>query len=319
MSIESVPGLIVRPGSDADQPLVDEVCAEIWGGEDYVPYMWKHWGKDSNNQRYILELEGQPVGLYCLRLGIATPTSAWIQGVRVAPALRKRGIAGGLLEHAMAASRTQEMTELRYTTALDNTPMHRLAERYGFHYVSTYLIQDYAKNAINNEVKSEKQATATSADTKPRAVQPEELEAAWNLITHSPEYLTARQFYCYNWLWMVFTRERLAQHLAAQEFYTFDEPENLRGLVLRASFAESTLENLQQPVYRVAGLYGEPAERVRLLNALAQEITALTPPNMQVAYDCQLAQTPETEWALKEAGFVPNHHEPVMFMYEKVL
>lgn len=316
MKIESVPGLVVRPADDTDLPLIQAICAEIWGGHDYVPYVWKEWGQHPGSQRYILELDGQAVGSYCLRMEIAGPNSAWVQGVRVDPKVRKRGIAGGLLEHAITASREQGKTVIRYTTAEENTAMHRLAERFGFSHIGTYLIYDYLAKGEGTENSSIPRETPAGL----RAVEPSEFAEVWRVITNSPEYLTSHEFYCYDWRWSLLTPERVQQHLREKEFYTFDAPGQLQTLLLRVFFMEADRVVPAYPCYRVAGMYGENiAERVRLLQTFAQFAVSQTVAGKTVAYDGQVIRTPGNEQALKEAGFVPNHEEPVMFLYEKFL
>src|SRR5438270_8573028 len=107
MLAKTMPGLQVRRGGPADMPLVEKICADVWGGEDYVPYQWNNWAADPQNQLYLFELEGKPAALYCLRLGIAGPTSSWIQGVRVASAFKRRGLAARIIEHAIETSVAQ--------------------------------------------------------------------------------------------------------------------------------------------------------------------------------------------------------------------
>src|SRR5207247_7537660 len=63
---------------------------------------------------------------------VASPTEAWLEGGRVAPRWRRRGIATALFAHRLAYARERGFRVIRFSTGSDNTPVHRAGRRFGF-------------------------------------------------------------------------------------------------------------------------------------------------------------------------------------------
>ncbi|TMF60935.1 MAG: GNAT family N-acetyltransferase [Chloroflexi bacterium] len=66
------------------------------------------------------------------KLTVVSPTEAWLEGGRVAPRWRRKGIATALIAHRIAYARDRGFRVLRFSTASDNTPIHRAARHFGF-------------------------------------------------------------------------------------------------------------------------------------------------------------------------------------------
>src|SRR5512136_867221 len=80
--------LIVRPMTMADKPAVLKISSRIWEGNDYVPLFFDRWVEEGGF--WAAELRGRLVGY-----GKATqlsPGEWWLEGLRVDPDCRKRGI-----------------------------------------------------------------------------------------------------------------------------------------------------------------------------------------------------------------------------------
>ncbi len=293
MMNQTLPGLHVRPGLLSDLSQVDAICADVWGGEDYIHYVWAEWVADPENLTFVLELDGQVAGLYCLRLGFAGPNSGWLQGVRVGTAFKRRGLAGFIFEQAIATSRAQGLAFVRYSTAQDNTPMHLLAERYGFRLVSNFLKYDYDSSR------------PVASGESVRAVLPSELEKAYELITSSAEYKASEGFYCADWHWRPLTREILNDHIEKGEVFSLKEP--LEALAIAVKGEEETW---------LALLAGSAHSQQVLLNGLIAQSFGSTRGDQPVTLRTMLPQTALTENLLKLSGFVLPEHEPVMCLYQ---
>ncbi len=66
------------------------------------------------------------------KLTVVSPSEAWLEGGRVAPRWRRKGIATALIAHRIAYARERGFRVLRFSTASDNTPVHRAARTFGF-------------------------------------------------------------------------------------------------------------------------------------------------------------------------------------------
>src|SRR5207253_3858854 len=88
------------------------------------------WVTGRTGPFFVAEVGGRVVGMG--KLTKITPREAWLEGGRVAPRYRRRGIATALIAHRIAFARDRGFAVIRFSTASDNTPIHKAARRFGF-------------------------------------------------------------------------------------------------------------------------------------------------------------------------------------------
>ncbi len=84
----------IRQAKESDKSQVLEFCRDTWRGGDYIPDVWDEWVKDKKGRLIVATISGRPVGL--AHAALQTRNVAWLEGVRVHPSFRGRGIAGRL-------------------------------------------------------------------------------------------------------------------------------------------------------------------------------------------------------------------------------
>jgi GNAT superfamily N-acetyltransferase len=122
--------LVIRRARPADKRQVLEAVRTIWGGQDRVPEVFDRWVTHRTGPFFVAESSGRVVGMG--KLTVVTATEAWLEGGRVAPGWRRRGIATALFAHRLAYARDRGSRVVRFSTAWNNTPIHRAARRFGF-------------------------------------------------------------------------------------------------------------------------------------------------------------------------------------------
>jgi ribosomal protein S18 acetylase RimI-like enzyme len=122
--------LVIRRARRADKRQVLEAVHTIWGGHDRVPEAFDRWVTHRTGPFFVAESAGRVVGMG--KITLVSPTEAWLEGGRVAPRWRRRGIATALFAHRLAYARDRGFRVVRFSTASDNTPVHRAARRFGF-------------------------------------------------------------------------------------------------------------------------------------------------------------------------------------------
>ena len=285
-----------RPGSPADLAEVTEICQAVFGGDDYIPHVWEKWTADPRNLGFIVELNGQPAGVFFLRQEIAGPTTGWLQGVRVAPPFRKQGAARFILEQAIQKSRELGLEVVRYATARDNLPMHRLAGLYGFWHVGNFLMYNY-------EIKDEPPRANPLAS---RLVTTSEFDEAYRLILESPEHQLGHGIYCNVWNWKPLDMDTFRQHLERREVYCLTGALKVLAIMARP----------ESDSYWISFLAGEASAKLPLLQELVRKVSKSVVPDQPLEFVAQLIQTPTNEALLAQAGFEPEKHEPVLALYE---
>ena len=285
-----------RAAGIEDLPQVKEICASTFDDHDYVPSSWPEWARDKRNQLFLVEAAGQPAGLYCLRIGLAGPGSSWVQGVRVARAFQRQGLAAEIMRHAIETSRQQELTALFYTTAETNTPMHRVAKAFSFRHIGTYLSRHWQRETA---------LPATGVLTQ-RLVTASEFDGAYYQVVNSPEYEATAGFYCNNWWWKPLSIAALREHIERREVFSLTG-----ALKTLAIFAKTEGDS-----YWLSFLTGEPAASQQLLAHLIKKGLAYAPPDQSNPITALLPATEFSRTLLEQARFQPDEEEAVFWMYE---
>jgi RimJ/RimL family protein N-acetyltransferase len=214
-----------RPGKPEDLPAVQELCKDVWNGYDYMPREWERLLQETGSTFYVAETEqGQMAGFYGLQLFAEEDNkTGWWRGVRVGTPFRGKGIASRMVAHAIAECQRRGLQRFRYATADDNVPMHNVAERYNFRYVSPFT---YAGSS------SEIPPYMPASGLTTRPLSTDEAGIAWEFITHSQSWQTGEQLYCDWWSWIKLTLPRLEKFLAENGVVGCFEGEKLEALAL---------------------------------------------------------------------------------------
>lgn len=102
--------------------------------DDYIRDVWDNWVKDGNF--YCIDEDGV-IGILHLRW--INEEVVWLEGIRIHPKHRRRGLATKLTEYAMAVARLHGYRWAMLLIISRNTPSMKLAEKIGFRRVAEFL------------------------------------------------------------------------------------------------------------------------------------------------------------------------------------
>ncbi len=125
--------LVARPARAEDREAVLAFCDRIDGEQDYIRWVWDEWLREQqagSGALLVGLLDGRPVGIIHLRM--LSDDEAWIEGIRVDPDVRRRGIARVLTSRALVAARERGATAVRLLVDADNLASQGLLARFGF-------------------------------------------------------------------------------------------------------------------------------------------------------------------------------------------
>jgi GNAT superfamily N-acetyltransferase len=114
--------VVIRPAKASDKESIMSFVKDIWRGHDYIPKVWDTWIRDENGKMFVAEVEGKPVAMN--RVRYMDDGSAWLEGVRVHPDHRRRGLATRLGRNAMKFAFGKGFTKIRLTTGSTNRAAH---------------------------------------------------------------------------------------------------------------------------------------------------------------------------------------------------
>ena len=123
--------LKLRDARPADRRAVFEFCRNTWPGYgDYIQLVWDDWMKEKGGRFILAELKGKPVGI--AKVSEFSKGEVWLQGLRVDPSLRKRGIANQINLEVLRTVKRMNPRKVRYCTATRNWASRRIGEKFGF-------------------------------------------------------------------------------------------------------------------------------------------------------------------------------------------
>jgi RimJ/RimL family protein N-acetyltransferase len=122
--------LEIRRARPSDKREVLAAVRTLWGGQDRIPDVFDSWATHRTGPFFVAESGGRVVGMG--KLTVLNEDEGWLEGGRVAPRWRRRGIATALVAHRIRVARDHGLRTLRFSTASDNTPIHRAAKRFSF-------------------------------------------------------------------------------------------------------------------------------------------------------------------------------------------
>src|SRR6266851_2643974 len=102
--------LVIRRAGRSDKRDVLAAVRTLWGGNDRIPDVFDAWVTHRTGPFFVAESAGRVVGMG--KLTVVSPTEAWLEGGRVGPRWRRRGIATAVIAHRPegAGSRTRRST-----------------------------------------------------------------------------------------------------------------------------------------------------------------------------------------------------------------
>jgi len=129
--------VVIRRARPADERDVRAAVRTIWGGQDRVPALFDRWVTHRTGPFFVAEVDGRVVAMG--KLTVVGEREAWLEGGRVAPRWRRKGLATALIAHRLAYAAKRGFTLARFSTASDNVPIHRAARRFGFRRAPAYV------------------------------------------------------------------------------------------------------------------------------------------------------------------------------------
>jgi ribosomal protein S18 acetylase RimI-like enzyme len=127
--------VLVRPARPADREAVLSFCRDTWDDGDYIENVWEDWLVDESGRLLVAVAGDQPVGL--IHLAMLSTEDAWLEGIRVAPTARRRGIARVMTSQALVLARQRGACVVRLLTDSDNIASQGLVtKKFGFQRVA---------------------------------------------------------------------------------------------------------------------------------------------------------------------------------------
>lgn len=282
--------LSIRPARAGDRAAMERICAQVWDGDDYVPYVWDEWLADERGPLIVGELEGQVVALS--KITFQTPDQGWLRGMRVDPEYRGRGIAGRFLRYSLAYARDHGARAVRLSTNDYNTPVHLAAGRAGMERIGVYVSWV---------------AEPLPEGAPPIFLSPDDRAHADAFLQASPVLAFCRGVYGLGWEWQELTPARLAESLEGRMVAAQLAPDGGLGALAITSF------DAEDQRLTIGLTDGQPAAVTALLRAIRAYASQFGAIRVR-------AWLPEIDWlrdVFQAAGFDYGDWKGALWLFER--
>jgi ribosomal protein S18 acetylase RimI-like enzyme len=171
--------IAVRPARAEDRDAALAFCARIWDGGDYIEHVWDAWLASSGGALLVAAdtVSERPLGLVHVRM--VSDDEAWLEGIRVDPDARRRGIGRLLTSAALAEARARGAVVARLMVMSTNSASQELVAGFGFAKVAEVVRYDapaIALEAPAEDTEPSDDESATPAATEAPAGESEQAE-----------------------------------------------------------------------------------------------------------------------------------------------
>jgi len=217
-----MPYLEIREARPEDRAAVLAFCAHTWEWGDYIEFVWDEWLHDPHGALFVATVDGQPVGISRIRM--LNETDAWLEGMRVDPAFRHRGLATALHNAQLVEAMKRGATSAGLITESTNTASVSLNERGFFRRVGAYVLfkATPATTPAKREYDLERPQLATKAD----------LDDIINYLNASNIFPAVGGLYYCAFTAYTITNDLLEAKVLAQQVYILRRWDRLDGLAL---------------------------------------------------------------------------------------
>jgi len=178
----------VRRARTTDRERILEISAQIWEGDDYIPYVIDAWMGDEQSELAVATWGGRVVG-FGRRMWLV-PGYAWFEGTRTEPAYQGRGVGRALTEAFVARSLDEGATRIGLGTYIDNEASIHIIESMGFERIASFVYLEKDIPAEQEDSSSHAESVCLSIeDTLAFVERSEFLDLAHRRLPHGWRFL----------------------------------------------------------------------------------------------------------------------------------
>jgi ribosomal protein S18 acetylase RimI-like enzyme len=272
VSEEQGDDVVVRPALPEDQEAVLAFCAHSWEGGDYIALVFDQWLHDESGALLVAVIGGHPVGL--VHVQMLSADDAWLEGIRVDPAVRRQGIGRLLVSQALVVARERGAVVARLFTDSGNVASQELVtKRFGFQRVAEVV--RYTGKALESR-RGQKLDTlwGTSGAHGPRilAAGPEDRSRIWDWLLQSNLAPVNGGLQFDGWQAWALTEQDLQVYLADEVVWLLEEWETIQAMAIALDTVED--EEDSERVTLQVGYVDGTAGGISTLAVALREIAA---------------------------------------------
>ncbi len=212
----------IRRARAEDRNAVLAFCVNTWEWGDYIEYVWDEWLHDSQGAMFVATVDEQPVGL--AHMHMVSANEAWLEGMRVAPNFRQRGLSRALSEAMMTEAMNRGATTARLATESTNIASITLAEHGHMRRIGSF--------ALHNAEPVTTPAKRQYGMDAPQMATDADLDDVIDFLNASSNFPLTGGVYYHAFIGYAITGALVAEKIAAQQIYILRRWQRLDGLAI---------------------------------------------------------------------------------------
>ncbi len=203
-----------------------------WADGDYIEHVWDNWLRDPGGRLFVATVDERPAGLIHMRM--LNATEAWLEGLRVAPDYRQRGLARELFVAAQAEAMNRGATVARLVVDATNTRSRHISESNHMREVGAFCMYTAQPLALQRQAGQERTQVAALED----------LDAIIDYLNLSNIFPAVGGLYYSGFTAREITEAFLQEKIAGGQVYCLRRWERLDGLAIAEPRAERGQQRL---------------------------------------------------------------------------
>lgn len=126
----------IRPARAEDKNAIVAFCQNTFSWGDYIPDVWDDWLVGSNGKMFVGTVDGRRVGM--VHVAFLEDGAAWMEGMRVHPDFRRRGIGSAMDAAARLYARERGRRIARLATGITNRAAQKTLATQGYERIAQF-------------------------------------------------------------------------------------------------------------------------------------------------------------------------------------
>jgi ribosomal protein S18 acetylase RimI-like enzyme len=215
----------IRKALEADRKAILEISAQVWGGTDYVPNVIDKWLQGSEGVLWVATDDGVVAGFS--RMAFLSGNRCWMEGIRVDPAYRGKGIGKMLTQFQIEESQRICFESCGLSSYFENYESLNIVRNHGFEEIARFKY--YETNRVEGVSTDETNCISQNAACQVRQDYLQgcevhrlgEVEFDWlcKRLACSETVTNRKQYMSYDWTFEKCSPELVRERLGAGDFY----------------------------------------------------------------------------------------------------
>jgi ribosomal protein S18 acetylase RimI-like enzyme len=198
----------IRPARHEDVVRITPWTSNTFEWGDYIPTRLTDWIDDADSEVLIYADEDDtPIAL--VHVVMLSPTEGWLEGARVHPEHRRRGLGKALNDAGMEWAAARGARVVRLTTETDNSAARNQVENLGYREVSRWVYAEYEVDQTHRAPDQFRLRPAPGSDA----------EAAWLFWVASDLARLSRELIAIGWQWRMARPEDITSAVGEGELF----------------------------------------------------------------------------------------------------